>query len=414
MYYFEASNDYLAHHGIKGQRWGVRRYQNEDGSLTEAGKKRYYAETAVQKAKTEYRKASSNLNLDYSDANLKKYKKAKIELSYQKGKLGLAKQKKVSKHQQKLIEQYKAKGLTEEEARVAAYKRAKAEKIAIIAGATTLAAAATYIGVRHYDDFFDSTIKQGGPLKRIAADDTMSVHDAFYAANNKHDEKRYLGLYAKSIKDNTGSVPHQKILSVTSDIKQASRKTALANLKELAEDPSFRKDLESKINSAIGITPKQQRVVAAAQRALNAGKINAAVYNAFNFELPNRDSTTSKFYEHLRKKGYGAVEDLNDKFWSGYNSRSPKVIFDNSKVKVDDVVKLSSDKIEKQNMREYRKLFAGSMTMPITMIAGGVAANNAITASSERKAVAEYRKKHPNTKLSYSEIAAMTNEERNA
>lgn len=31
----------LAHHGIKGQRWGVRRYQNADGSLTEAGKKKY-------------------------------------------------------------------------------------------------------------------------------------------------------------------------------------------------------------------------------------------------------------------------------------------------------------------------------------------------------------------------------------
>ncbi len=32
---------YLQHHGIKGQKWGVRRYQNEDGTLTEAGKKRY-------------------------------------------------------------------------------------------------------------------------------------------------------------------------------------------------------------------------------------------------------------------------------------------------------------------------------------------------------------------------------------
>lgn len=31
----------LAHHGIKGQKWGVRRFQNEDGSLTEAGKRRY-------------------------------------------------------------------------------------------------------------------------------------------------------------------------------------------------------------------------------------------------------------------------------------------------------------------------------------------------------------------------------------
>ena len=32
--------DELAHHGIKGQRWGIRRYQNKDGSLTPAGQKR--------------------------------------------------------------------------------------------------------------------------------------------------------------------------------------------------------------------------------------------------------------------------------------------------------------------------------------------------------------------------------------
>lgn len=32
--------DYLAHHGVKGQRWGVRRFQNPDGSLTEKGKRR--------------------------------------------------------------------------------------------------------------------------------------------------------------------------------------------------------------------------------------------------------------------------------------------------------------------------------------------------------------------------------------
>lgn len=34
-------NNVLGHSGIKGQKWGIRRFQNEDGSLTEEGKKRY-------------------------------------------------------------------------------------------------------------------------------------------------------------------------------------------------------------------------------------------------------------------------------------------------------------------------------------------------------------------------------------
>jgi hypothetical protein len=41
MRYRLISEEELRHHGIKGQKWGVRRYQNKDGSLTCAGKKRY-------------------------------------------------------------------------------------------------------------------------------------------------------------------------------------------------------------------------------------------------------------------------------------------------------------------------------------------------------------------------------------
>jgi hypothetical protein len=41
----------LQHWGIKGMKWGVRRYQNKDGTLTDAGKKRMYGEMFDQESK---------------------------------------------------------------------------------------------------------------------------------------------------------------------------------------------------------------------------------------------------------------------------------------------------------------------------------------------------------------------------
>lgn len=54
----------LYHHGVKGQKWGVRRYQNLDGTLTDAGKKRLYKEINKANRESLNRKKSYNASIN--------------------------------------------------------------------------------------------------------------------------------------------------------------------------------------------------------------------------------------------------------------------------------------------------------------------------------------------------------------
>ena len=67
--------NYLEHHGIKGQKWGIRRYQNTDGTLTAEGRKRLgYGERKSRTDQNRRRKATKNAKTaEQERAELREY-----------------------------------------------------------------------------------------------------------------------------------------------------------------------------------------------------------------------------------------------------------------------------------------------------------------------------------------------------
>lgn len=71
-------NSTLAHHGIKGQKWGVRRFQNTDGTRTAAGKKRY-EKSGDKKVKNARKQDLKNRRSLSSNDIKKKIERLKLE-----------------------------------------------------------------------------------------------------------------------------------------------------------------------------------------------------------------------------------------------------------------------------------------------------------------------------------------------
>lgn len=142
--------EYLEHYGILGMKWGVRRYQNPDGTLTEAGKKRL---GAAQRPKTSTEKWKYNQVKAIDRLYEKSYRR--LDKAYKEDPLdpSIAKYKKQLEAQQakdrKMIE--KMSFVEVEQAREMERKQAKENRdktIRKVGGATMWAAKMALIGVR--------------------------------------------------------------------------------------------------------------------------------------------------------------------------------------------------------------------------------------------------------------------------
>lgn len=306
--------DELTHHGVLGMKWGVHRTKTQLGTGNKKNKK-------------------SKLTTDKSKRRLK------LEASY------------------------RTAGLTKKEAEQSADKRIRTEKIVASVAGMTIAAAATYVAIKHYKDTVDKTIKLGTKLQNISTNPNKGVEDAFYSSMNKQDNVKYRGLYGKQLKAPwLNDVPvYETKFKAVKEIKVASKKNATETLKNMmADDPTAAKSITEHLKSLRFPTAKQNKIVNEATSALKKGNVNSKVYEAFNLSLTDHSNESANkahkdFYSLLTKKGYGAIQDINDIKYSGYRAKKPAIVFGGAKT-------LTVDKVRKVGVEEINKTAQKAMT----------------------------------------------------
>lgn len=364
--------DSLSHHGIKGQRWGIRRFRKKDGSLTSAGKRRYQDD----------------------------------------------KPKKKSYHRVTLERRYMDSGMSKEDAEREADKKIKMEKgIAIAAGATALTVASVIAYKKIGQEYADRVVKKGETLHTLSkdadrvADTSGKFQEHFYAANKK-DRGKYRSLFGDMItRENTknGKIKLDRVgkfdiqTTMLEDVKVASpNKARKVFIDEFKKDPRYAKYLKENIGGAEGfrrnpdISKAKKVILKMAKGQKVSDKEIGRLYNAYNVLLVDNSGKDihKSFLSALKSKGYGGVIDLNDLKYSGFNAKQPMIIFDKSKLNMTppkNVSRLDLKDIKKAQNTElgkaYLKLVAESFAV------GGVVGGVSNYKNYDDKVIEKYKNK---------------------
>ena len=391
--------DELTHHGIKGMKWGVRRFQNKDGSLTPAGKRRY--------DEPNQQSNSSPRSNHQSNSNAKKYKIPKNK----------------SLHRLKLEEKYMKQGMSREEAEQAAAKRIRTEQFVAAAAGVTVASCLAYAKYKGYTT--DKIIKENSDFQRIMRlNPNAEIRKDYrqYVTINKKDKVLYKGMFADHI--NKLKEDSENIYDITiknrSDIKVASEKRARDTFTNLFKnDKEFKDEFIERLQKD-GYAVSKGRLDGIFNKmkdnpnSLTDREIKTKAYDLFNVMLAEPGERTqknsSRFYDALRKQGINAVVDVNDSKINNYHAKMPLILFDGE---FDNVKKRIMDNKEiQQNMNKHLNRSANQSYMALGAAAVGLYASVPIynKAKIDRKRL-EYKELHPNTKMTDSEIEAMIKKE---